>query len=83
MQVDADESIEADDAAALRAFLEHEALPGIVYGFRHVRAWGDDLADPLLGSGDLRWHPRHGHLRPGRDVHRGHRRRREQRDHDC
>ena len=39
--LDADERIDADDAGALRAFLATDALPGIAYGLRHIRVWGD------------------------------------------
>jgi glycosyltransferase involved in cell wall biosynthesis len=34
ISVDADERIDANDAAALREFLETDALPGVAYGFR-------------------------------------------------
>lgn len=34
--LDADERIDERDAAALREFLQTDALPGFVYGFRHV-----------------------------------------------
>lgn len=36
ISLDADERIDAADAAALRAFLDTDALPGCAYGFRHV-----------------------------------------------
>lgn len=45
IQVDADERIEADDAQALRTFLEEEAIEGCAYGLRHHRVWGES-ADP-------------------------------------
>lgn len=45
VQLDADESIDAEDAAALRTFLETDALPGCAYGLRHHRAWGDLIDD--------------------------------------
>ncbi len=45
IQVDADERIDADDAAALRAFLEDEALDGCAYGLQHLRQW-DGSVDP-------------------------------------
>jgi glycosyltransferase involved in cell wall biosynthesis len=42
LSLDADERIPPDDAAALRAFLTGgDALPGVAYGFRHLRVWGD------------------------------------------
>jgi glycosyltransferase involved in cell wall biosynthesis len=41
LSLDADERIDAGDAAALRAFLETDALPGCAYGFRHVPMRGD------------------------------------------
>lgn len=45
--LDADERIEPDDAAALRAFLSSpDAIPGCAYGLQHFRAWGpDDVED--------------------------------------
>ncbi len=42
--VDADERIAPDDAAALREFVAHDALPGIAYGLLHCRMWHDDSA---------------------------------------
>ena len=39
--LDADERIPADDAEALREFLAGDALPGVAYGLRHLRVWGD------------------------------------------
>jgi glycosyltransferase involved in cell wall biosynthesis len=39
--LDADERIDPGDAAALRAFLAADALPGCAYGFRHVPMRGD------------------------------------------
>lgn len=44
--LDADERLAADDAAALRAFIDSDALPGVAYGLRHCRMWGDDAYDP-------------------------------------
>ena len=41
LSLDADERIDPTDAAALRAFLETDALPGCAYGFRHVPMRGD------------------------------------------
>ncbi len=41
LSLDADERIDAGDAAALRTFLETDALPGCAYGFRHVPMRGD------------------------------------------
>ncbi len=40
VQVDADEWIEPDHAAALRGFLATDAVPGLAYGLLHRRAWG-------------------------------------------
>lgn len=40
LYLDVDERIEPDDAAALRAFLSSDALPGCAYGLRHLRMWG-------------------------------------------
>src|SRR3954471_17036378 len=48
ISVDADERIDADDAAALRDFLARDALPGWAYGlrvFRMVEAGRYDRAD--------------------------------------
>jgi UDP-N-acetylmuramyl pentapeptide synthase/glycosyltransferase involved in cell wall biosynthesis len=39
--LDADERIDPGDAAALRTFLETDALPGFAFGLRHFRMWGD------------------------------------------
>jgi peptidoglycan/xylan/chitin deacetylase (PgdA/CDA1 family)/glycosyltransferase involved in cell wall biosynthesis len=41
LSLDADERIPADDAAALRAFVQTEALPGCAYGFKVFRMWQD------------------------------------------
>ena len=41
LSLDADERIPADDAAALRAFLETDALPELAYGFKVFRMWQD------------------------------------------
>jgi glycosyltransferase involved in cell wall biosynthesis len=42
LSLDVDERIPADDAAALRSFLtDGDALPGLAYGLRHLRVWGD------------------------------------------
>jgi len=41
LSLDADERIAPDDAAALRGFVEREAIPGFVFGFRSYRMWGD------------------------------------------
>lgn len=60
VQVDADELIPRQDAAALRAFLgSADVLPGVAYGLRHVRMWGPDACD-LRTSFVYRvfaWHP--------------------------
>ncbi len=40
--LDADERIDADDAQALRAFVDADALPGCAYGFLLHREWGSD-----------------------------------------
>lgn len=39
MSLDADERISPDDAAALRSFVEREALPGLAFGFKVYRMW--------------------------------------------
>jgi glycosyltransferase involved in cell wall biosynthesis len=46
LSLDADERMPADDARALREFLERDALTGCAYGFRHFRMWGDRRYDP-------------------------------------
>jgi glycosyltransferase involved in cell wall biosynthesis len=45
IQLDADERIDAQDAAALRRFVEHEARRGEAYGFRVFRMVGPDIYD--------------------------------------
>lgn len=47
--LDVDERIEPDDAAALRVFLDRDALPGLAFGFKCFRQWGGEF-DP-----DFRW----------------------------
>jgi glycosyltransferase involved in cell wall biosynthesis len=39
--LDADERIDPDEAAALRTFLDTDALPGFAFGLRHFRMWGE------------------------------------------
>jgi glycosyltransferase involved in cell wall biosynthesis len=46
VSLDADERIDPEDAAALRTFLEHDAVSSLAYGLRHYRAWGEGLHDP-------------------------------------
>jgi glycosyltransferase involved in cell wall biosynthesis len=41
ISLDADERIPPDDAAALRAFVETEAIPGLAYGFKVYRMQSD------------------------------------------
>src|SRR2546428_971919 len=48
ISVDADERIAPDDAAALRAFVESDAVPGLAYGLQHLRMWGADRYDPRI-----------------------------------
>src|SRR5205085_11963851 len=48
LSVDADERLEADDAEAFRAFIDTDAVPGLAYGFRHVRMWGSEECDPKV-----------------------------------
>ncbi len=40
LALDADERLDRDDAAALRAFVDGDALPGCVYALQHYRMWG-------------------------------------------
>lgn len=42
MSLDADERIPPDDAAALRAFVETDAIPGLAFGFKVYRMWRDE-----------------------------------------
>ncbi|HVM11885.1 MAG TPA: glycosyltransferase, partial [Actinomycetota bacterium] len=42
LELDADERIPADDAAALRRFVQDDAVPGFAYGFRVYRMIGDE-----------------------------------------
>src|SRR5207244_255751 len=48
LSVDADERLDADDAAAMRAFVEADAVPGLAYGLQHVRMWGSGRCDPRI-----------------------------------
>jgi glycosyltransferase involved in cell wall biosynthesis len=41
LSLDADERIPTDDADALRAFIESDALPGFAFGFKVYRMWHD------------------------------------------
>ncbi len=45
LYLDADERIDADDAAALREFVPADVVPGCAYGLQVFRAWGDEV-DP-------------------------------------
>ena len=49
ISIDADERLDPSDAAALRDFLQHDALPGCAYGFR-VIPMQQDLEHYRLGS---------------------------------
>ena len=42
LSLDADERFDAADAAALRTFIETDALPGCAYGFQHVPMRGSE-----------------------------------------
>jgi glycosyltransferase involved in cell wall biosynthesis len=44
--LDADERIDPSDAAALRTFLDSDAIPGCAYGFKWYRMFGDGSHDP-------------------------------------
>lgn len=60
LSLDADERIPPDDGAALRAFLETDAMPGLGYGFRVYRMWEDmDRYDRagLVVYRLFAWHP--------------------------
>jgi glycosyltransferase involved in cell wall biosynthesis len=46
VSLDADERLDAEDAAALRRFLEADALPGCAFGLQHFRMWGAERFDP-------------------------------------
>lgn len=41
VSLDVDERIDHGDAVALRRFIETEAMPGLAFGFRVLRMWGD------------------------------------------
>jgi glycosyltransferase involved in cell wall biosynthesis len=41
LSLDVDERIDDGDAVALRRFIETEAMPGLAFGFRVFRMWGD------------------------------------------
>lgn len=41
ISLDADERIPADDAVALREFLDTDAMPGLAFGFKVYRMWYD------------------------------------------
>jgi hypothetical protein len=40
LSLDVDERLPPEDGHALRRFLASDALPGLAYGFRHLRRWG-------------------------------------------
>lgn len=44
--LDADDRLAPDDAAALRAFLAGDALPGLAYGFPYLRMWQEPGGPP-------------------------------------
>lgn len=46
ISLDADERMDSEDAAALRAFLETDAIPGCAYGLQHFRMWSANRYDP-------------------------------------
>jgi hypothetical protein len=60
VSLDADERLDPEDAAALRRFLERDALPGCAFGLQHFRMWGRDRFDP-----DFTWIYRVFAYRPG------------------
>jgi glycosyltransferase involved in cell wall biosynthesis len=70
--LDADERIDGDDAAALRAFLDGDAVPGCAYGLQLFRAWDEEAVVPaptyvyrLFAPGsDLRLPKERLHLNP-------------------
>ncbi|MDQ2676515.1 MAG: glycosyltransferase, partial [Actinomycetota bacterium] len=43
--LDADERLDAEDAAALRDFVHGDAIAGCAYGIQMFRAWGDAVGD--------------------------------------
>lgn len=59
--LDADERLSDDDAAALRSFVSGDALPGVAYGLRHCRMWGEESYDPRTPwiYRLFAWHPDH------------------------
>ena len=46
ISLDADERIDAEDAAALREFIATDAIPACAYGLEHFRIWDSDRYDP-------------------------------------
>ena len=46
ISLDADERIDADDAAALREFIAADAIEPCAYGLQHFRTWDSDRYDP-------------------------------------
>jgi len=67
--LDADERLDPDDAAALRAFVEREARAGCAYGLRVFRMVGDRSYDAagLWAYRLFSWEP--GQCLPGRRLH--------------
>jgi glycosyltransferase involved in cell wall biosynthesis len=63
VSLDADERLDAEDATALRRFLERDALPGCAFGLQHFRMWGADRFDP-----DYTWIYRVFAYRPGQSF---------------
>jgi hypothetical protein len=63
MWLDADERIEADDAAALRHLVDHEALAGCAYGFGIYHMLADEQYDPMFA-----WVYRLFAFRPGQSL---------------
>jgi glycosyltransferase involved in cell wall biosynthesis len=69
VSLDADERIDPEDAAALRAFLEHDAVSSFAYGLRHYRAWGEGLHDPRFTWIYRVFAHRQGQAFPARRLH--------------
>ena len=70
ISVDADERIDEGDAAALRAFLNTDALPGLAYGFRCYSMAGDlehALPNPIWVYRLFAWQP--GQAFPDQQLH--------------
>lgn len=65
LALDADERLDPGDAAALRSFVDGDALPGCAYALQHFRMWGPRRYDP-----EYRWIYRLFAYEPGQSLPR-------------